>query len=68
MAEAGSSFLVIDHPPRGSGFEIALWGRLSGRLFAVACRPTHAEAVREAAAEAERRGGLAVDDRTGEAA
>jgi hypothetical protein len=63
MAEATGHFLVVDHPRVGSGFEVALWGHHIGRLFAVAARPTHAEALLAAEAEASTRG-IAYEDRT----
>ncbi|MDO9490185.1 MAG: hypothetical protein Q7J32_17570 [Sphingomonadaceae bacterium] len=62
MAEIIGHFLAVDHGPNGVGFEVALCGRNLGRLFAITYRPTHEAALQEAAAEAERRGGLEIVD------
>lgn len=65
MAEIVGHFLKVGHGSNGAGFEVALCGRNIGRLFALSCHPTHEGAYSAAILEAEKRGGLAVEDAIG---
>lgn len=64
MVAISGHYLAVDHGPRGVGFAVDLCGRNLGRLFTVSAHPQLEEAKAAAAIEAERRGGLEVEDRT----